>query len=219
MEESTCLMNCHNCDHTYLCSPYPNLSTSFPSHQNHPQAPNVNPEPTCVLAMHSWTLWLPCISSMHSRPNAPLTFPLPRIKSIPDIHTHSQPDTIQPSLFLHQVYSWCFISLATAVRQSLIACLPPSMCPSPSFLALYILVSLLFTVCSSVSSFTTLHSSFTTLCSFLYVLSSVPCLRLPSFHLSLFLTSVNPTLVIPYFPYDPFPIVQINLILTTPALV
>ena len=149
---------------------------------------------------------------MHSRPNAPLTFPLPRIKSIPDIHTHSRPNTIQPSLFLHQVYSRHFISLATAVRQSLIAYLPPSMCPSPSFLALYILVSLLFTVRSSVSSFTTLRS-------FLYVLSSVPCLHLPSFHLSLFLTSVNPTLVIPYFPYDPFPIVQINLILTTPVLV
>ena len=36
---------------------------------------------------------------MHSRPDAPSTFPLSRIKSIPDIHTHSRPDAIQPSLF------------------------------------------------------------------------------------------------------------------------
>ena len=36
------------------------------------------------------------------------------------------------------------------------------------------------------------------------------------FHLSLFLTSVAPTLVIPYIPYNPFPIVQIIPILTTP---
>ena len=36
---------------------------------------------------------------MHSRPNTPLTFPLPRVKSIPDIHTHSQPNAIRPSLF------------------------------------------------------------------------------------------------------------------------
>ena len=29
---------------------------------------------------------------MHPQPNAPSTFPLPRVKSIPDTHTHSQPD-------------------------------------------------------------------------------------------------------------------------------
>ena len=52
-----------------------------------------------------------------------------------------------------------------------------------------------------------------------YVSSSVPRLHLPLFHLSLFLTSVAPTLVIPYIPYDPFPIAQINPILTTPTLV
>ena len=112
------------------------------------------------------------------------------------------------SLFLHQVYSWCFISPATAVRQSPIAYLSCSICPSLSFLALYISVSLLSAVCSSVSSFTTL-------CSFFYVSSSVPRLCLPLFHLSLFYPSINPTLIILYFPYDPFLIVQINLILTT----
>ena len=147
-----------------------------------------HPEPTRVLAMHSRTLWLPCVSLTHSRPDAPSTFPLPRIKSIPDIHTHSRPDTIQPSLFLHQVYSQHFISLTTAVGQSLIVYLPCSICPSLFFLALYISVSLLSTVCSSVSSFATL-------CSFLYVSSSVPHLHLSSFHLSLFYPSVNPTLL------------------------
>ena len=35
---------CHDRDCTYPCSPYPNLSTSFPSHQNHPWAPIANPE-------------------------------------------------------------------------------------------------------------------------------------------------------------------------------
>ena len=37
---------CHDCDHTYPCSPYPNLPTPFPSHQNHPQAPNATPKPS-----------------------------------------------------------------------------------------------------------------------------------------------------------------------------
>ena len=49
------------------------------------------------------TFPLPCIKSIpnthtHSRPNAHSTFPLPRIKSIPDIHTHSRPDVFRPSL-------------------------------------------------------------------------------------------------------------------------
>ena len=59
-------------------------------------------------------------------------------------------------------------------------------------------------------------SSFATLRLFLYVSSSVPHLCLPSFHLSLSYPSVNPTLVIPYYPYDPFLIILINPILTTP---
>ena len=36
---------------------------------------------------------------MHSQPNAPLTFPLPRVKLIPDTHIHSRPDAFRPSLF------------------------------------------------------------------------------------------------------------------------
>ena len=62
-------------------------------------------------------------------------------------HPHSFP-TQRHSTFtlLHQVYSWCPIGLATAVGQSPIMYLPHSMHPSPSFLALYIYVSLLSAV-------------------------------------------------------------------------
>ena len=55
---------------------------------------------------------------------------------------------------LHQVYSRCFISLATAVGRSPIVYLPCSMHLSPSFLAPYIYVPLR----SSVTSPATLHS-------------------------------------------------------------
>ena len=37
---------CHNCDRTYPYSPYPDLSTPIPSHQNHSRAPNAKPEPS-----------------------------------------------------------------------------------------------------------------------------------------------------------------------------
>ena len=85
---------------------------------------------------------------MHSWPNAPSTFPLPHVKSIPDIHTHFWPDAIQPSLFLRQVHFRCFIGLATVVGQSPIMYFPRSMCLSLSFLTLYISVrSLCLIIC------------------------------------------------------------------------
>ena len=87
--------------------------------------------------------------------------------------------------------------------------LPRSIHLSPSFLALYIYVPLLF--CCTFLCHITCYPPL-----IFYVSSSVPHLRLPLFHLSLFLTSVAPTLVILYIPYDPFLIVQINLILTIP---
>ena len=37
---------CHNRDRTYPYSPYPDLSTPIPSHQNHFRAPNAKPEPS-----------------------------------------------------------------------------------------------------------------------------------------------------------------------------
>ena len=74
-------------------------------------------------------------------------------------YLHSLP-TRRHSTFtlLCQVYSWHLIGLATAVGQSPITYLPHSMCPSLTFLALYIYVSLLSVVRSSVTSLATLHS-------------------------------------------------------------
>ena len=137
------------------------------THQLHPKS-------ACILAMHSQTLWPPCISSTHSQPNTPSAFPLHCIKSIPDIHTHPQPDAIQPSLFLHQVHSQQFIGLMTVVRQSPITYLPHSICSSLSFLALYISVP--SPVCCTFSY----TSLFTTLCSFplshpQFPISTYPC--------------------------------------------
>ena len=104
---------------------------------------------------------------------------------------------------LRQVDSRCLIGLATAVGQSPIAYLPRSMCLSLSFLALYISVH------SSMS-----HHSLLFVCFLCLILSSPSPSTLVS---SIFiLTSVDPTLVIPYIPYDPFPIVQIIPIITTP---
>ena len=82
---------------------------------------------------------------------------------------------------LRQVYSRRFIGLTTAVGRSPIAYLPHSMRLSPSFLAPYIYVS---------STFLCHITRYPPL--IFYVSSSVPRLRLPLFHLSLFLTSVDP---------------------------
>ena len=124
-------------------------------------------------------------------------------------HPHPFPTRcLSTFTLLRQVYSQHLIGLATVVGRSPITYLPCSMRPSSSFLALYIYVSLLSVVRSC-------HITHYPLLVF-YVSSSVPHLRLPLFHLSLFLTSITPTLVILYIPYDPFPIVQIILIITTP---
>ena len=40
-----CESQCHDCDCTYPCSPYPDLPMSFLSHQNHSRAPNATPKP------------------------------------------------------------------------------------------------------------------------------------------------------------------------------
>ena len=82
---------------------------------------------------------------------------------------------------LREIYSRRFIGLATAVGRSPIAYLPRSMRHSPSFLAPYIYVS---------STFLCHITRYPPLV--FHVSSSVPCLRLPLFHLSLFLTSVDP---------------------------
>ena len=48
-------LGCHNCDHTYPYSPYPNLSTPILSHLNHSRAPNTKPEPSDPLASQQRT--------------------------------------------------------------------------------------------------------------------------------------------------------------------
>ena len=141
----------------------------------------------------------------------PHSFPTQRLF---DLYSSScQVDSQQPHSFLtrclstftplRQVYSRRFISLATAVGRSPIVYLPRSMHLSLSFLALYI------SVCFSMS-----HHSLPFVCFLCLILSSLSPSTLVS---SIFiLTSIDPTLVIPYIPYDPFLIVQINPILTTP---
>ena len=46
---------CHDRDHTYPYTPYPDLSTPIPSHLNHSQAPNAKPEPSDPLASQQHT--------------------------------------------------------------------------------------------------------------------------------------------------------------------
>ena len=48
-------LQCHDRDHTYPYTPYPNLSTPIPSHLNHSRAPNAKPEPSDPLASQQRT--------------------------------------------------------------------------------------------------------------------------------------------------------------------
>ena len=143
----------------------------------------------------------------HSRPDAHSTFTLPCVKSIPDNHTHSRPDAFRPSLLC--VKSIPDVSSVSRLRSgkaqsrtSLARCV--LVCPSslPIYMFLYVPLShhslpstrFLCLILSSPSPSTLVSSIF------------IPYLRRPS-------------LVIPYIFYNPFPIVQINPILTTPVLV
>ena len=123
---------CHNRDQTHPCSPYPDLSTPFPRHQKPSPSTSCHPEPTRILTMHSRTLCPPCISSTYPQPNTPSTFCL--LASNKFLTPTPIPDLMLFNLlFLHQVYSQRFLSLATVVRQSPITYLPWSICPSLSF--------------------------------------------------------------------------------------
>ena len=46
---------CHDRDHTYPYTPYPDLSMPIPSHLNHSQAPNAKPEPSDPLTSQQRT--------------------------------------------------------------------------------------------------------------------------------------------------------------------
>ena len=228
-------------------SPYPNLSMPILSHQNHFRAPNAKPKPSGSIPSQlasnvSPNLLTPSRLS-NALPNTPT--PLHLVDAFPircsfnlflsltssrfltptliptrcsfDLSSSShQVDSRHPHPFLtrhlstftplRQVYSWRFIGLATAVGRSPIAYLPCLMCLSLSFLALYISVR------SSMS-----HHSLPFICFLCLILSSPSPLTLVS---SIFIPYLRQSsLVIPYIPYDPFPIVQINPILTTPTLV
>ena len=209
LEQASDSTPCHDRDRTYPYSLYSDLSTPIPSHQNHSWAPNAKPEPSgsilSQLTSNTSPNPLTPLRLSNTLPNTPT--PLHLVDAFPtqcsfDLFSSScQVDSQHPHSFptqrlstftlLRQVYSQCFIGLTTAVGQSPIVYLPCSMCPSPSFLALYIYVSLLSIVHSSVTSLAILHCMF--LCHItryppfiFYVSSSVPCLCLPSFHPSLF---------------------------------
>ena len=213
---------CHDHDRTYPYTPYPDLSTPIPSYLNHSRAPNAKPEPSDPLASqqhtpeHSDSLAFSqrIPDPMHLQPFLSLTssrFLTPTL--IPDLML------IQPFLFLassrfptttlipnptpfnlHSFASSLFpmFHWSCDCGRAKLDHIPPSLDVSQSVFppSLYI--------CSS--TFLCHITCYPPLV--FYVSPSVPHLRLPLFHLSLFLTSVTPTLVIPYIPYDPFPIVS-----------
>ena len=130
----------------------------IPSHQNHPQAPLAKPEP-------SGSILSQLASNTSSNPLTPLCLD----NAFPTLYpflTWPDPTLLQPFLFLASVWfptstlipnlalfdllSSCIkhTSDISSVSRSLIAYLPRLMCPSLPFLALYISVPLLSTVCS-----------------------------------------------------------------------
>ena len=118
-------------------------------------------------------------------------------------HPHQFPtQCLSTFTLLRQVYSQRLISLATAVGRSPIVYLPCSMRPSLSF-------------SPSIYLYVPYVSSSVTLLSFLCLILSSPS---PSTLVSsIFILSLRwPYFIISYFPYDPFLIVQINPIITTP---
>ena len=188
---------CHDRDHTYPYTPYPDLSTPIPSHLNHSQAPNTKPKPSDPLASqqhtpeHSDSLASSqrILDLTHLRPFLSLTssrFPTPTL-----IRDPTRP---RPLLFLtssrfptstpipdptpFDLLSSCFspipdVLLVSRLRLGSRTSLARCVLVCPFSLSIYLYVPLCLITCyplfvSSVSS-------------------SVPRLRPPSFHLSLFL--------------------------------
>ena len=163
--------SCHDRDRTYPYSPYPDLSTPILSCQNHPWAPLAKPEPSgSILSQLASNAFPNPLTPLHLDKCISNTIPIPdptrcsfdlssSSRQVDSRHPHSFPTQCHSTFtLLCQDYSRRLIGLATAVGQSPIAYLSRSMRPSPSFLALYICVSLLSVVCSSVTSLATLHS-------------------------------------------------------------
>ena len=188
---------CHDRDCTYPYSSYPDPSTPIPSHLNQSQAPNTKPEPSNPLASqqrtpkHSDSLASSqCISDpMLLRPFLSLAssrFPTPTL--IPD-PTHPRPllfltssqfptSTPIPDPTPFDLLSSCVSPIPDV---SSVSRLQSGEVQSRTSLAPYIYVS--FTFLCHITHYPPLV---------FHVSSSVPHLRLPLFHLSLFLTSVDP---------------------------
>ena len=198
----------HDCDWTHPYSPYPDLSMLVPSHQNHPWAPLAKPKPSgSILSQLASNTFLNPLIPLHLDNTFSTLYPFP---------TQPNPMLLWPFLFLTSVWFptptlipnltpfdllslvskstpnvssvsrlWSGeAQLCTSLAQCILVCLfPPS-------IYLYVLY---------VSSFATLHLF---LC---LILSSPPPLTLVWF---IFILSLHwPSLVIPYFPYNPFPII------------
>ena len=219
-------LTCHNRDRTYPYSPYPDLSTPIPSHQNHSQAPNAKPEPSgsipSQLISNASPNPLTFSRLSNALPNTPTplclvdAFPTRRsfdlsssLRQVDSQHPHSFPTRCHSTFtLLRQVYpnvsSVSRLCLGEArLRTSLDQCILVRL----SLLSIYMFSSVCCTFLCHITRYPPL---------IFYFSSSVPCLHLPLFHLSLFFTSITPTLVISYIHYEPFPIVQIIPIITTP---
>ena len=156
---------------------------------NASQIPWSHPEPACILATHSQTLRLPCVSSTHSQHLYPflthcfldLLFFF-CIKTIPD-------DSSVSRLWLGE--AWLCTSLTQCILLRSVLFCPLYICP---------LSCLLYN--PYVSSFVTLHSF---LC---FIFSSPSSLTLSS---PIFIPSLHqPYLAMPYFFYNSFLIIQMN---------
>ena len=180
----------------------------IPSHLNHSRAPNTKPEPSNPLVSQQRTpKHSDSLASSRRIPDPTLFRPFLFLTSSRFPTTTLIPDPTPFNLLCSCVKSIPDISSVsrlwsgearsrTSLTRRVLVC--------PFLLSIYLYVPLS-------------HHSLPFVCFLCLILSSLSPSTLVS---SIFiLTSVDPTLVIPYIPYDPFPIIQINPILTTPALV
>ena len=148
------------------------------------------------------------VNTFPTWPNASSTPSLPRVKSIPNIHTHSRSNAIRPSLFC--IKSIPDVSSVLQLRSgeaqshtSLARCVLVRL----PLLSIYLFPSCLLYVLCSHHSLPSFHFS---------VSFSVPHLHPPLFSSIFILSLCQPYSAILYLPYDSFLIVQIIPIITTP---
>ena len=199
-------VDCHDRDRTYPYMPYPDLSTPIPSHLNHSRAPNAKPEPSDPLASQQRTPKHPdSLASSQHIPDPTLLQPFLSLASsrLPTPTLILDPMHPQPLLFLtssrfptsipipdpmpFDLPSSCVspipnVSSVSQLRSgearsrtSLAQCILVRPFSLPIYMFLYVPLS---------------HHSLPSARFLCLILSSR--LRLPLFHLSLFLTSVDP---------------------------